>query len=213
MRSNWFNLLQSDNLKDASKDEGSPLTHCIVSIETFALISSNDKRTTLESEYNTDVRDDWWRESGGGGKVYRAKPLDTPRVYMWWYHFMSVVVTVVSPFFAGLPVNYSLHRIPNTLMLDLAGCCSLFIGNCREFFFSVIRPWSIIVKILTIHLLLSGDAFLLFPVFGVCWMVCFPPPKQTGENFQFQISTEIQLFFVKTYSLQQLSKLSFHTVS
>lgn len=120
-------------------------------------------------------------------------------VYMWWYPFMSVVVTVVSPFFAGLPVNYSLHRIPKTSLV-LAGCCSFIIGNCREFFFSVTIPWSIIVKILTIHLLLSGDAFLLFPVFVVCWMVCFLPPKQTGENFQLQVSTEIQLFFCKNNS-------------
>ena len=82
IRGNWINLLQSDNLKDASKDERFPLTHCIVSSEAFALISSNDKRTTLESEYNTDVRNDWWREGGGGGEVYRVKPLDTPNAYM-----------------------------------------------------------------------------------------------------------------------------------
>lgn len=82
MRSNWINSLQSDNLKDASKDEGFPLTHCVVSTEYFALISSDDKRTTLESEYNTDVRGDWWSEGGGRGEVYRAKPLDTSSVYL-----------------------------------------------------------------------------------------------------------------------------------
>lgn len=60
IRNNWINLLQSDNLKDASKGEEFLLTGCIVSSKVFALISPYDKRSALFSEYNTDVRDEWW---------------------------------------------------------------------------------------------------------------------------------------------------------
>lgn len=61
---------------------------------------------------------------------------------------MLVVVTVVSPFPAGLPVNYGLYRIPYTLTPG-SGWLFFFTGNYHEFFFSVSIPWSIIVKILT----------------------------------------------------------------
>lgn len=69
--------------------------HCYFS-ETFSLISPDDKRSALESEYNTDVRDDGWNGGGCRGEVYRVKPLETPNGYMCWYYVIFAVVTVVS---------------------------------------------------------------------------------------------------------------------
>lgn len=122
------------------------------------------------SEYNTDVRDEWW--VWGRRRSFIGLAIENTKMIMYWYHLFLCFVVPVATFHIYLPVNskFYLKKILFYLwILVLARDC--FLQMLAQFF-----SYATIITInsFTTPFLLSGEmvffCFFLCVLFGT---VCF----------------------------------------
>lgn len=134
--------------------------HCFFRKLCFDL--SNDKKFCSGTEYNRDVRDNWWTW-GGVREWFTGLSL--------WRPWMAVCTGIILfllllfSFSSGLPVNYNLQRILYTLTWVLDGCSFLQTTNMKGFFFFTYNIINYYCKNSSHNpFTVRWDAFLLCPV-------------------------------------------------